>query len=158
MVRATDLARWIAQSPPNRRGATLELGAGLGLPSLAAAARGDRVVATDYEPDALAFAAHNAAQNGLALAVEQIDYRAWPAAHHQAYTVVLASDVLYEARAVDPVADSVRQVLAPGGEALIADPGRPYLDRFLTALSARGLEVTQGRAGETVMIQAKRAV
>src|SRR3954471_15503389 len=43
------------------RGArTLELGCGLGVPSLAAAAAGGRVLATDWAPDAIAMAERNA--------------------------------------------------------------------------------------------------
>ena len=45
--------------------AVLELGCGLGLPSLAAALGGARVLATDRSADALAFAGANAAQNGV---------------------------------------------------------------------------------------------
>src|SRR3954452_19529008 len=44
---------------------TLELGCGLGLPSLAAAVAGGRVLATDWAPDAVAMTARNAHRNGL---------------------------------------------------------------------------------------------
>ena len=44
---------------------TLELGCGLGLPSLAAAVAGGRVLATDWAPDAIAMTERNAARNGL---------------------------------------------------------------------------------------------
>src|SRR3954447_8410968 len=44
---------------------TLELGCGLGLPSLAAAVAGGRVTATDWAPDAIAMTRENAARNGL---------------------------------------------------------------------------------------------
>src|SRR5262245_60791779 len=47
---------------------TLELGCGLGLPSLAAALAGGRVLATDWSADAVAITARNAERNGLALA------------------------------------------------------------------------------------------
>src|SRR3954469_1010607 len=50
------------------RGArTLELGCGLGLPSLAAAAAGGRVVATDWAAEATALLARNAERNGLTI-------------------------------------------------------------------------------------------
>src|ERR687888_2018048 len=50
------------------RGArTLELGCGLGLPSLAAALAGGRVLATDWSPDAVAMTARNAERNGIAI-------------------------------------------------------------------------------------------
>lgn len=57
-----------AVSAGSWRGASvLELGWGLGLPSVAAAMRGGRVLATDRAPDALAFAATNAERNGTAV-------------------------------------------------------------------------------------------
>src|SRR5882757_5726723 len=46
---------------------TLELGCGLGLPSLAAALAGGRVLATDWSPEAVAMTARNAARNDVAL-------------------------------------------------------------------------------------------
>src|SRR6185312_13517207 len=48
----------------------LELGAGLGLPSLAAALRGADVLATDWADDAVALLRANAARNGVAMRVE----------------------------------------------------------------------------------------
>ncbi|OLT09060.1 hypothetical protein BJF78_31300 [Pseudonocardia sp. CNS-139] len=47
--------------------AVLELGCGLGLPAIAAASRGARVLATDRAADAVTFAAVNAEQNGVAV-------------------------------------------------------------------------------------------
>src|ERR671918_1330036 len=50
------------------RGArTLELGCGLGLPSIAAALAGGRVLATDWSPEAVAFTERNAAGHGARL-------------------------------------------------------------------------------------------
>ena len=48
---------------------TLELGCGLGLPSLAAALAGGRVLATDWAPDAITMTARNAERNGLKVEV-----------------------------------------------------------------------------------------
>ena len=78
---------------------TLELGCGLGLPSLAAAVAGGRVLATDWAPDAIAMTARNAERNGLdgRDAVRVLD-RARAAARRAPWDLVLASDVLYEPR------------------------------------------------------------
>src|SRR5512135_623655 len=55
----------------------IEFGAGLGLPSLAAAAAGFDVTVTDYYDDALLFARRNAARNlGRDLSAVMIDWRA----------------------------------------------------------------------------------
>ena len=48
----------------------LELGCGLGLPSLAAALAGADVLATDWSPDAVALLRENAARNEIELAIE----------------------------------------------------------------------------------------
>lgn len=150
------LADWLVATPPLPSGTALELGAGLGLPSLAASLRGDRVIATDYEPDALAFAARNAAQNGLSLEVEALDYRAWPERHRRAHASILGSDLLYEARAVEPLAASIDFALAEGGEAIVADPGRPHLRRFIEVLAGRGLQVEALAVRDTTLVRARR--
>src|SRR6266536_793374 len=60
------LARATARlHPAGRR--VLELGCGLGLPSIAAALEGASVLATDWSADAVAFAAANASRNRAAL-------------------------------------------------------------------------------------------
>lgn len=60
------LARTVAASPID--GAhVLEIGCGIGLPSIAAALSGARVLATDWSSDAIAFTATNAARNGAAV-------------------------------------------------------------------------------------------
>ena len=63
---ALALARVIARRPLTGR-RTIELGCGLGLPAIAAAAAGGRVVATDWAPDAVAITARNADRNGVGL-------------------------------------------------------------------------------------------
>src|SRR5436305_1357686 len=53
----------------------VELGCGLGLPSLVAAARGARVTAIDWAADAIALLHTNAAANGLAVDARVSDWR-----------------------------------------------------------------------------------
>src|SRR3954447_8819019 len=95
---ALALARMIV--PRALHGArTLELGCGLGLPSLAAALAGGRVLATDWAPDAVAMTARNARRNGLALDTLTCSWTApEPLVERGPWDLVLASDVLYEAR------------------------------------------------------------
>ena len=50
----------------------LELGCGLGLPSIAAALAGGRVLATDWSPDAVRATAANAALNEVRLETAQV--------------------------------------------------------------------------------------
>jgi len=102
----------------------VELGCGLGVPSLLAAARGADVTAVDWAEDAIGLLRENAARNGIALAAVRADWRSFDGA----YDLALAADVLYEARNVEPLARLLPQ-LAP--EALVALAGRPYEADFL---------------------------
>ena len=54
---------------------TLELGCGLGLPSIAAALAGGRVLATDWSPDAVEAAAHDARRNGVDIEVAVVPWQ-----------------------------------------------------------------------------------
>src|SRR3954463_15087030 len=57
------------------RGArTLELGCGLGLPSIAAALAGGRVLATDWAPDAIRMTTRNAERNAASLETLRCDW------------------------------------------------------------------------------------
>ncbi len=111
----------------------LELGCGLGVPSLVAAARGAQVVATDWAPEALALLEQNAQRNRLSLETLRLDWRRPAILGGRRFDLVLAADVLYEARNAAPLHDAVTRLVAAGGEALVADPGRSHAGAFLTA-------------------------
>ncbi len=115
----------------------IEVGAGVGLAGLAAARAGADVLVTDYEEAALGFASANAARNGLTIRTALLDWRDgdWPGG----FDLVIAADVLYEARSIAPLAALIPRVLAPGGRGLITDAGRPYVGAFVTAVAAHGL-------------------
>jgi predicted nicotinamide N-methyase len=112
----------------------VELGCGLGLPSLVAAARGAEVTATDWAADAVELLRDNAARNRLEVRVEVRDWREpWD----ERFDLAVAADVLYEQRNVEPLLERLRE-LAP--RALLGLAGRPYEAEFL------------GRAGSVVEI------
>ena len=113
----------------------LELGCGLGLPSLAAALRGADVLATDWAPRAVQALRRNAQRNGIALRAEVWRWDAPPPA--PPWPLVIASDVLYERRNGTWLLDALERVLAPDGEVLVADPGRTAAAPFLAAAAER---------------------
>jgi predicted nicotinamide N-methyase len=117
------------------RGArTVELGCGLGLPSIAAALAGARVLATDWSPDAIAFTAENARRNDAAVQTAIVDWQAPAALLERApFDLVIASDVLYERRNGPLLLDLLPRL---GDEVWIADPGRRPADAFLEAARA----------------------
>jgi predicted nicotinamide N-methyase len=106
----------------------VELGCGLGVPSLVAAARGANVTATDWAEDAIALLRANATRNALTLRAEVRDWRTpWP----EHFDLAIAADVLYEQRNVAPLVALLRE-LAP--TALVALAGRPYEAEFVRAV------------------------
>jgi predicted nicotinamide N-methyase len=117
--------------PASLRGrGVLELGCGLGLPSLVAAARGARVLATDWAPEAIELVRVNAERNGISLEARVARWDE-PAAFGPARELVLAADVLYEARNVSQLLALLPRL---GREVLLAEPGRPAAKAFFRAV------------------------
>jgi len=118
---------------------TLELGCGLALPSIAAALAGARALATDWSSDAVAFAATNAARNGVPVATARCSWtEPGPLVAAAPWDLVLAADVLYEARNVAPLLGVLPRLVAVDGEAWVADPGRRHTAGFLEAAAGSG--------------------
>jgi predicted nicotinamide N-methyase len=130
---AVALARVVARRPLTGR-RVLELGCGLGLPAIAAALAGGRVLATDWSPDAVAMTARNADRNGVELATAVYRWDAPPP--RPAWPLVLASDVLYEARNVPALLELLPRVTAARGEVWLADPGRAPAAGFFDQAAA----------------------
>ncbi|MDX6388555.1 MAG: hypothetical protein QOD85_2357 [Gaiellaceae bacterium] len=103
----------------------VELGCGLGVPALVAAARGAEVIATDWAQEAIHLLRENATRNGLTMRAEVRDWRdPWD----EQFDLALAADVLYESRNVEPLLARL-QALAP--VAIVGLAGRPYEAEFL---------------------------
>jgi len=123
----------------------LELGCGTGLVAAAATLAGFAVTASDYYEDALRFARVNvwhAAQR--LIDVVHLDWRALPELLPR-YEVVIASDVLYERPYAEIVARTLARTLAPGGVAIVADPGRMATPAFIEACPTVGLRIEKAR-------------
>jgi predicted nicotinamide N-methyase len=142
------LAGALAESPPPAGARVLELGCGLGLPSIAAARAGARVLATDGSPDAVAFAAHSLALNELEGEVAEVDWaeQGDALAARGPWDLVLAADVLYLKGNAAIALRLLPRLVAPGGEILIADPRRAAAREFLAAARATFTVRTSGDA------------
>jgi len=137
------LAAKIARDPAIVQGRrVLELGCGLGVTAIAAMRDGADLLVTDYSPEALALCSLNALdQTGAQPKSLRVNWRdPGPKLYDvgDGFPVVLAADVLYERRDVDPLLALVERVVAPDGELWLAEPGRPPAARFLELIGARG--------------------
>jgi len=142
------LAREVAEADlAGRR--VVELGCGLGVPSLVAARGGADVLATDADEEALELLELNARENGLSVATACVD---WAAADELVargpFDLVLAADVLYERTSVSLLATLLPRL---GGEVWLADPGRPALDTFLEVVRREWRIVTDDRGVVTIV-------
>jgi predicted nicotinamide N-methyase len=107
----------------------VELGCGLGVPSIAAARGGATVLATDVSPDALTLLACNGHENGVSIKTAQADWaKPDELVGRGPFDLVLASDLLYERVNVGLL---LRLLPLIGSRVWLADPGRPAAEIFL---------------------------
>jgi predicted nicotinamide N-methyase len=151
------LAGALADDPPPAGARVLELGCGLGAPSVVAARAGADVLATDGAPDAVAFAAHSLALNEATADVAHVDW----VTHGEAlvargpFDVLLAADVLYLQANVEIALRLWPRLLKPDGVLRLADPRRAGTRDFLAA--ARGtFDLESERRGEDVALHTLR--
>jgi predicted nicotinamide N-methyase len=121
---------------------TLELGCGLGLPSIAAARSGGRVLATDWSADAVLATAANAERNGVRVDTLECSWAAPEAIVERGpWDLVLGSDVLYERRNVSLLLGLLPRLVDLHGLVLIADPQRAAAVTFLERAESAGWTV-----------------
>ena len=120
----------------------IELGCGVGLPTVAALARGARMLATDHYQAALDFAVHNVHTNlGQALETTLLDWRTPYIGGLRTFDLAIGADVLYERPNAVALADLVPQLLAPEGEAIFADPRRDDAPAFVRMMEEKGFGI-----------------
>lgn len=138
------LAAKIARDPAIVRGGrVLEFGCGLGVTAIAALRAGADLLVTDYAAEALVLCSLNAFdQVGRVPDTLHLNWRdpspALLAAAGNGFPVVLAADVLYESRDVEPLLALCERIIAPEGELWLSEPGRPPAARFIESIRARG--------------------
>lgn len=143
------LAAYVLEQAELVRGRrVLELGCGLGVTATAAMRVGADLLVTDYAPEALALCARNTArQAGASPRGMQLNWRHPDSAFlaEAPWGIVLAADVLYEARDVAPLLHLAPRLVAPDGELWLAEPGRAPAAEFLTQMAARGWHAREQR-------------
>jgi predicted nicotinamide N-methyase len=126
-----------------RTGRVLELGTGLGVTAMAALSVNADLIITDYAEESLQLAVYNISENGLsAPPAMQMNWRD-PSREFrnlvgEGFPVVLAADVLYERRDIEPLLELVEWIVAPGGLLWLAEPRRSSAARFVELALERG--------------------
>ncbi|HXH30131.1 MAG TPA: methyltransferase domain-containing protein [Bacteriovoracaceae bacterium] len=115
----------------------LELGAGLGLPSLVASHFGGKVLATDFHPGVEAYFKRNCAHSNVPCAYHRLNWREQELSQGQ-FDVVIGSDILYESRHPQDVAKGLLRFVKPNGKIILSDPGRSYFQKFIEAMNQTG--------------------
>jgi len=124
----------------------LDVGCGLGLVALVAAARGASVTAVDRESAPIEFLRASAALNAAAIDTVVGDLVATDLGRR--FDVVLAADLLYERAEFGRLAAALADLLAPHGVLWVADPRRVDTTGFYRELDRRGLVVREDRVSE----------
>ncbi len=118
----------------------LEIGAGLALPSFYLEKKGFRnLVAMDNFPSSLEFFDRNKNLNNISH-VAFFPY-SWKEEHEifqHPYDLIIGSDILYEKSFCTDLLEFLKKTLNPNNLAIIADPGRYYLDDFIELLKKNG--------------------
>jgi predicted nicotinamide N-methyase len=118
------------------------------------------VLATDWSTEAVRATAANAERNGLEVETLLCSWAEPDAIVERGpWPLVLASDVLYEARNVELLLGLLPRLVDRTGLVLLADPGRVPAERFLAAAGDAGWairSVASPRAGRVLIHRLRR--
>jgi predicted nicotinamide N-methyase len=118
----------------------LEIGAGLGLPSIVAAKLGAEVTVSDYLPEALEFSKRNFERNGISnVKFEILDWRE-PNIDFSA-DILLAADVAYEKRMFEFLPQAFKTFCRHDGAIYVSEPNRGLAKDFLQNLNNQGFKM-----------------
>jgi predicted nicotinamide N-methyase len=138
-IGARALARNLAEAGSLSGKSVLDLGCGLGLPGLVAAARGGEVWLVDREAAALEFVRESARQNRLERThCVELDFVR--GALGRTFDVILGAELVYDPQAYRPLCDFLERHLAPNGVIHLTDAFRSDAETFFAELRGRGFE------------------
>lgn len=117
----------------------MEIGCGLGLPSLILAKNKMNILATDFHPDVKDFFQKNCELNQISCPFERYDWTSKDRPFGK-FEVIIGSDILYEGSHAKDVALSLRNLISDEGHIIVADPGRGYLQNFVSHMENLGFK------------------
>lgn len=137
---ALALSQYLVASKINFEGKKiLEIGAGLGLPSIVAAKLGASVCVSDYLSEAVNFSSKNFEKNNLKADFQILDWRTPDKSF--AADIVLAADVAYEKRMFEYLPLAFKTFCKPNGTIYLSEPNRGLAQYFLQDLHNQGFTV-----------------
>lgn len=113
----------------------IEIGAGLGLPSIVTAKLFPSAIVTvsDYLVEAVDFSKKNGNRNQL----NNINYKCfdWREINHDdSYDIILAADIAYDKEAFPYLVPTFKRLLSKNGMVLLSEPNRGFAQAFLKKL------------------------
>jgi predicted nicotinamide N-methyase len=129
------LAEYMAQYPTEPPLQILELGAGLGIAGITAAAFGHHVTITEHDPHALAFLRANALFNNCPDAmIRPLD---WDRRELEGqFDLIIGSEIVYSDQIIDMLAAVFHKYLHPQGKIVLAEGVRATGVRFWERMAA----------------------
>ncbi len=119
----------------------LEIGCGLALPSFVASRFNGSVIATDFHADVPLFLEINQRSNNIKFDYLPMNWRneiERTTSSLGLFDLVLGSDILYESQHALEVAKALIAFLKPGGKIILSDPGRAYVQKFISSMKELG--------------------
>lgn len=119
----------------------LEIGCGLALPSFVAKRFGGNIIATDFHADVPLFLKINQEKNNISFDYQVMNWRSEDDRSKSSlglFDLVLGSDILYESQHPMQVAQALIAFLKPGGKIILSDPGRAYVQKFISSMQELG--------------------
>jgi predicted nicotinamide N-methyase len=119
----------------------LEIGCGLALPSFIATQMGGDVIASDFHADVPLFLEINQKNNQTYFPYKVINWRneiERTRIDLGLFDYVIGSDILYESQHPSQVAEALIALLKPAGKIILSDPGRAYVQNFITSMNKCG--------------------
>jgi len=126
----------------------IELGCGLGLPSLLLKSRGADITASDHHPLSEPFLTYNSTLNKLP-PIPYIDLP-WDTQQEVGrFDLIIGSDILYQRNHAQLLTSLIENIAAKRSKVLITCPGRGYRNIFSRSLRAQGFELKTTRMAFT---------